>query len=297
VTVRGHDFVPGSTERVAAHIIYSNGVPATLGHTVVAAGNGSFSTTVYLPPNVRVGTYTMSARDINRGFYGGARFTVSIKPTVTLTPTTIYPGQTVTVSGNNFGTGSTVHIAASVATATGTQRVTTQTVAGSGGSYVAYLHIPANARAGTVVVTARTVNGSARATLRIRQRPTPQPTAVPPTATPQPTATPTPKPHHTPALGFRYVSIWYHWMRPGTQEHIIAQSTIKTKQGIWVHVWYPNGQHQAWYQQTNSSGRWDKWFTVPYNSATPSNDKALVTFRLWHGKDNVKDFAHFGIVR
>lgn len=299
VKVTGHDFVPGSTERVAAHITYSNGVPATLGHTVVADSNGAFSTSVYLPPSVRVGTYTMSARDVAHAFYGAARFTVSVKGTIKLTPTTIYPGQAVTVSGDNFGTGSTVHISASVPTSGGTQRVTAQATAGSGGSYSASLQIPGNARAGSVVVTARTVNGRAQATLHIRQRPTPQPTAVPPTATPQPTATATPKPksHHHPALGFRSISIWYHWMRPGTREHIIAQSTINTKQGIWVNVWYPNGQHQVWYQQTNSSGRWDKWFVVPYNSATRTNDKALVTFRLWHGKSNVKDYAHFGIVR
>lgn len=300
VTVKGRDFVPGSTERVTAGVTYANGVTTTLGHTVAANGSGAFTTTVDLPPNVRAGTYTMRAQDVNRSLHATARFAVSVKPTLSLSPATIYPGQTVTVSGNNFGTGTTVHIAASIPTDNGTQRVTAQTVAGRGGAYLAYLRVPANARAGSVVVSARTVNGSARATLHIRQQPTPMPTAVPPTATPQPTATATPRPHqshHTPALGFRSVSIWYHWMRPGTREHIIAQSTIGTKQGIWVHVWYPNGQHQAWYQQTDNSGRWDKWFIVPYNSATRTNNKALITFRLWHGKNNVKDFAHFGIVR
>jgi hypothetical protein len=86
-------------------------------------------------------------------------------------------------------------------------------------------------------------------------------------------------------------------MHPGTQEHIIVQSTIHVKQGIWVHVWYPGGQHQTWFQQTNNSGQWSAWFTVPYNSATPRNDRALVTFRLWHGNSNVKNYTHFGIVR
>lgn len=295
VTVRGTDFVPGSTIQASINVTYSNGVPATLARTVVANASGEFSTPIYLPPNVRVGGYTVSARDVSRGFRATAPLTVSVKPTIRLSPSTLYPGQTVKISGVNFGTGSTVHIAADVRTASGTQHLTTQTVAGSGGAYLAYLHIPSTAQSGNVTVTARTVNGSAQATLHVQQRPTPMPTAVPPTATPQPTATSTP--HHVPALGFRYVSIWYHWMRQGTREHIVAQSTISTKQGIWVHVWYPNGQHQVWYQNTNDFGYWDKWFTVPYNSATSTNDQALVTFRLWHGKDNVKDFAHFGIVR
>jgi hypothetical protein len=294
VSVSGREFVPNSTVQVSVGITYSNGVAGTIGHTVTADGNGNFATSLYLPPSVRVGTYTVVGRDITRGFRGAVGLRVSVSPTIKLNPTTVYPGQTVTVSGTNFGTGSTVHVSATVHVPGGTQQISNQTVAGSGGGYSTSLHIPGNTQPGNVVVTARTVNASVRATLHVSQRPTAVPTAQP-TAAPQPTATPTP--HHTTALGYRYISVWYHWMRQGTREHIIVQSTLQTKLGIWVHVWYPNGQHQAWFQNTDDFGQWSKWFTVPYNSATPRNDQALVTFRLWHGKDNVKNYAHFGIVR
>jgi hypothetical protein len=299
-TVSGRDFVPGTGVKLAVDITYTDGSPATLGRTVVTDATGHFSASIYLPAAVRVGTYTVSARDNTGGFRTSRRLSVAVKPTISLSPSTLYPGQTVKVTGSNFGNGVAVRVTATIQTSGGARQVVAQTVSHANGAYTTYLHIPSNARAGNVVVTARSANGSARATLHIQQRPAPRPTQPAPTATPQPTATSTPTPsqhHKTPALGFHSVSIWYHWMRPGTQEHIIVQSTINTKQGIWVHVWYPNGQHQAWYENTSGSGRWDKWFTVPYNSSTPSNDRALVTFRLWHGKDNVKDFEHFGIVR
>lgn len=297
VTVAGVGFVPGSGVQVALPITYTNGTPATLGRTVVANGNGNFSASVFLPASVRVGGYTVSARDNTGGWRAARHLTVSVKPTISLTPSTAYPGQTIKVSGSNFGGGAVVHVTATVQTSSGSRQIAAQTVTGSGGGYAVNLTIPSNAQAGSVVVTARSANAHTQATLHVQLRPTAVPTNAPPTATPLPTATPKPSHHHTPSLGFQYVSIWYHWMRQGTQEHIIAQSTIHVKQGIWVNVWYPNGQHQVWYQNTNNSGQWSKWFTVPYNSATPTNDHALVTFRLWHGKDNVKDYSHFGIVR
>jgi hypothetical protein len=285
---------------VSVNVTYSSGQAATLSQTVVTDGNGAFSASIFVPAAVRLGNYTVAARDVARGFHATASLNVSVKPTINLDPSTIYPGQSVKVSGTNFGTGAVVHISASVHTSNGTQRLTARAVTGADGSYSATLHIPGNARAGNVVVSARTVNASVQSTLHVHLRPTPAPTAVPtntPTPLPAPTATPTPKPHHSHALGYRYISIWYHWMRQGTREHVIVQSTISAKQGLWVHVWYPGGQHQAWYEQTDSFGHWEKWFTVPYNSATPRNQRALITFRLWHGKDNVKNFQHFGIVR
>lgn len=297
VGITGIGYVPGTKVQVSIPITYTNGASATLSRTVVANGNGRFTTSIFLPASVKTGTYTVTARDNLGGFRAARRLTVSVKPTISLSPSTIYPGETVKVSGNNFGNGVTVNVTATVQTSNGSRQIAGRTVSGSGGAYAVNLQIPANAHAGDVVVTARSANAHAQATLHIQLRPTAVPTNVPPTASPLPTATKTPSHHHTPSLGYQWISVWYHWMRPGTQEHIIVQSTIHVKQGIWVHVWYPGGQHQSWFQQTNNSGQWSAWFTVPYNSATPRNDRALVTFRLWHGKSNVKNYTHFGIVR
>jgi hypothetical protein len=297
VTVAGFGFVPGSGVQVSIPIKYTNGTPATLGRTVTANGNGNFSAAVFLPSSVQAGGYTVTAHDNTGGFHTSRHLTVSVKPTINLTPTTVYPGQTVKVSGNNFGNGVTVHVTATVQTSAGSRQIAAQTVSTSNGSYAVNLTIPGNAQAGNVVITARSANAHTQSTLHVQLRPTAVPTSVPPTATPLPTATPKPSHHHNPSLNFQYISIWYHWMKQGTQEHIIVQSTIHATQGIWVNVWYPNGQHQAWFQNTNSSGQWSMWFTVPRNSATRTNDHALVTFRLWHGKNNVKDYSHFGIVR
>lgn len=133
---------------------------------------------------------------------------------------------------------------------------------------------------------------------------TPVATTVPTaTSTPVPTATPVPatptpvvivkKAYH---VGFRYVSIWYHFMRRGTYEHIVVQANRHTQFGIWVHVVFPSGLHYDYYANTDAGGHWEKSFLVPYNANSPYNNRAWVLFQLWHGKQTAKDYGYFGVL-
>jgi hypothetical protein len=135
------------------------------------------------------------------------------------------------------------------------------------------------------------------------------PTAtVLPTATAVPTATATTAPVPTPTPitivrrvfryqpGFRYVSIWYHYVRKGTFEHLEVQANRHTKFGIWVHVFFPSGVSYAYFQNTDANGHWRMSFAVPTNSGSPYSKQAVVTLQLWHGKQTVEHFAFFTVL-
>lgn len=148
--------------------------------------------------------------------------------------------------------------------------------------------VPATATATTVPPTATAV-------------PTATATVLP-TATAAPTATSTPVPTPTPIVitpyrpAFRYVSIWYHYVRRGTVEHIVIQANRHTKFGIWVHVYFPSGVSVAFFQNTDSRGHWSAAFPVPGNAWSRYSKKAVVTLQLWHGKQTVKDFTSFTVI-
>lgn len=125
----------------------------------------------------------------------------------------------------------------------------------------------------------------------------PTATAVPvATNTPIPTPTPIPPVHHAARLSFRSVSVWYHYVRKGTFEHLEVQANMHTKLGIWVHVLFPSGVNYAYFQNTNANGHWRMSFAVPTNSGSPYTKSAVVTLQLWHGKQTDKDFAFFTVI-
>jgi hypothetical protein len=226
---------------------------------------------------------------------------VSVKPTIAVQPYALFPGEAVTVSGDNFGSGANVTVSATFPIqGGGTRTVNVTTHTGGHGNYSVRLGVPANAAPAKVTVTAHSANASVHTQIQVNQKPAPKPTATPvpsatPTSTPIPTSTPTPKHHH--GFGFRYISIWYHTVRVGTYDHLVVQSTLHTQLGIWVHVWFPNVYRSlAYYQNTDFNGHWETQFTVPRDAITSNNNHVLVTFRLWHGKSNVKDFSGFRLV-
>jgi hypothetical protein len=290
--VSGQGYVPNSTIQVSVPIALTDGTTLTVSRTAHADGHGFFTAYVPLPSGARLGKYTINARDVARGFHATTSLLVSEKPTIAVTPPTLYPGESFTAAGSNFGTGVTVHVSAKFNLSSGSSTVVegSQT-SGSAGNYSVTLVSPTDASAGSVTVTAASANASVSASVQVQQPPTPLPTA-----TPNPSSTSVPKKHHHTALGYSYISVWYHVMREGTREHVIVQSTLHVKQGIWVHVWFPGQNHYAFYNDTSSKGVWDKWFLVPKGSATSGNATALITFRLWHGNDNVKEFQRFRII-
>jgi phospholipase C len=155
--------------------------------------------------------------------------------------------------------------------------------------------------------------------------PTPRPTATAtPTHTPTPTATNTPSstPTATPtatatatatststatatatatpapqAFHFAAVSLRYSYVRVGTAEQIVVQSTLKTRLSIWVHAYFPNGHRINYYQHTNAGGQWHKTINVPTNAIRGTHRRTAVTIRLWHGRHSIYRVVHFTLVR
>jgi azurin len=292
--VSGREFVPNSNVRVAVTISRTGTtVQDTLSKTVTSDSNGSFSTSIGIPSDTKLGRYTVAAIDSTGGFRASATFDVSVHPTILLKPNTLYPGQSFDVSGVNFASGVSVRVSATFPVTGGKTQTVAKTVSTSGrGGYFVTLVVPGNATPAKVIVTAASSNARITAPLFVRQAP------VPATATPAPAATPTPTslPAHHAALGFRYISIWYHVVRVGTYEVVVARATLHTKLGIWVHVYFPGGQGYTWYTQTSWGGKWSKKFSVPGNARTASNSQVLITFRLWHGSKSVKEFRKFSLV-
>ncbi|MGI8827839.1 MAG: hypothetical protein ACR2JC_19855 [Chloroflexota bacterium] len=147
---------------------------------------------------------------------------------------------------------------------------------------------PAPTSTSTLVPTATNTTVPATATS------TSAPTA---TATNTPVPTPTPRPvRRGNNVGFRYISIWYHQVRRGTFDHIEAQASRHVTHGIWVHVYFPTGQHLDYYQNTDGTGHFVKEFNIPSNSISRYSNQAVVTFQLWSGRNTRKNFLTFNIV-
>lgn len=308
----GRAFVANSDVRISITIPRSNGATVTVAETVLADGNGNFSAGLALPSDIRLGRYTLTASDTVGGFHASIPVDVSVHPSILLEPTTVLPGQALTVSGENFGSGAFVTVSATFFLRGGGKRtVSAGTRTGARGNYSVNIAIPNSAVPGRVTVTASSSNGQVSTQVLVKARPplptaTPVPTAtrVPPTAVPPtsvpptavPTSTQTPHGHHH-AFGYRYVSIWYHTVRVGTYDRFVVQASLHTQQGLWINVWFPAGQHLAYYINTDGSGHYEITVQVPVNSIGRTNNHVLVTFRLWHGKSSRRFFSGFTLVR
>jgi large repetitive protein len=300
--ITGAGFVPGSTVRVTV-TISSGSTSNTLSRTVTAGSQGQFTTALTLPASTPLGKYTVTSVDAVGGFRASSTFQVALAASIVVNPGSLYPGQSVAVSGANFPAGTSARVSATFPLTTGqSQPVVATVTTNSRGGFVTLLPIPALAKAGRVAISAVAGAGHASSSVYVNPRPTPIPTARP-TATPSPvptvpnppTLTPTPV-HHTHPFRFAYISIWYHVVRNGTPEHVVVQSTLHTRLGIWVHVYFPSGKQLKYYQYTNSHGKWEKQVNVPRKGRTGKNDKAIITIRLWHGKQSIQAFSKFKVI-
>src|SRR5579884_1454824 len=269
---------------------------------------GSFPFTVYLRLTKIGSVYQASYSTDNATFTPIAPGTPPVTATATATSTSVVqvtPGTTPTATSSATATAtpaptgysalySTPQVGLFAWGGTNTAVANNQVAADFD-----WFRIGANSQTPVPSPTATTTS-TATATGTAVPSATPTNTAVP-TATPTsapPTATATPvvivkKAYH---LGFRYTSIWYHFMRRGTNETIVAQGNKHAQFGIWVHVIFPSGVHYDYYENTDSSGHWTKTFYVPYNAGSPYNNRAWVLFQLWSGKHTVKDFGYFGVL-
>jgi hypothetical protein len=177
-------------------------------------------------------------------------------PTITLTPTATATGTTVPATSTPTPTPTTTPQPAATATATSPPATATPTA------------VPATATA-----TATATN-----------------TPVPPTATP------TPKPKKKYRATFSYLSVWYHFIRIGTQEVIVVQAKKHVQHGIWLTVRFPSGRYFAYYTNTDRNGFWSTRFTVPANAKSKFTSEAVVTAQLWYKNTTTKSYGTFFVV-
>jgi len=298
VALTGHEFVPESNVSVSLTSARSGSTNTTLSLTVLTDVYGNFIAPLNLPASARPGAYSLTAVNETGGFKAYAPIAISIGPSIALQPAAVFPGQVISVYGENFGAGVHVIVGGNIPVQGGVRTVATGVTTGIGGAYSAQLIVPGNARIGTVNIQARSSTGQTSTALQIRPRPTPEPAATisGPAAAALPTSTPAPIVAQQ-GFGYRYVSVWYHSVRAGTHNHVVVQSTLTEQQGIWVSIYFPSGQRQAYFENTNNSGKWDKQFLVPANAYSPSNSIVVITFQLWHGKASRRSSAHFTLVR
>lgn len=154
--------------------------------------------------------------------------------------------------------------------------------------------------ASTASVTGMTTPATSTATATATSMTTPTATystyaTTVPTATYAPYSTPTTAP--PPARpGFRWVSLWYYVVMPGTYDHLEVQAIGSTVYGIWAHVYFPSGQHLDYYETTDDHGHWAKNFTIPFAPIRNLN-VAIITLRLWKGSQHADTFVHFTLDR
>ena len=165
---------------------------------------GSYSGWFRWPLNTSQSTYTVCAFIANIAAPPANTYTVlsTSPPRVTIAPTQIHPGQSVTVTGSNYLPGGTFVLLTFQPTNGGSVQSLGSTISNSNGSFSISKNIPANSL-GSDMIVANTGSGqqptlSASVTFTVSSAPvpTPRPTAMPTalvaiTPTPLPTATAT----------------------------------------------------------------------------------------------------------
>lgn len=161
---------------------------------------------------------------------------------------------------------------------------------------------PTATATGTVVPATATPTATATNTPQPAATATATATAVPATATATatsvpPTATPTPKPPKKYRAAFSYLSVWYHFIRIGTQETVVVQAKKHVQHGIWLTVRFPSGRFFAYYTNTDKKGFWSTRFTVPGNGVSRFTSEAVVTAQLWYKNTTTKTYSTFFLVK
>src|SRR5579875_1205128 len=145
VKVTGSGFAPGASVRVMVRVSRTNGADITITRTVNADGSGNVTAYLPLPSTTRVAGYQVRAHGNLSGATAVASLKVSVKPSISLNQSNIYPGQSFSISGSNFGAGALVKVHAFFPLQGGGRRwVGTSTHAAGNGNYSVQLVVPAN---------------------------------------------------------------------------------------------------------------------------------------------------------
>jgi hypothetical protein len=298
----------GANETVSLSVNYPlyNGDTQTVSVNARTNGAGQFYEAVlHVPWDAIARTDTLNATGAASNRHAVAYVHVTYSPSIGVSPTHQNPGRTITVRGYGYVPGSRVNVTMTFPRTDGsTLTLAKGPYTDAYGNFVTTLNLPGNITLGSHTITAVDAAGGFRASTRVTVTRAPQPTAtatVRPTATstPQPTATATatstPKPKNK-GVGFSWVSLWYHTVRQGTWDHLSVQTKPTKKMGIWVMVYFPNGVHYAYYENTDSSGFWQKQFNIPRRAISSKSNQAVITVQLWRGKKTTKYFMNFTLV-
>lgn len=296
----------GANENVNVSVDYPlyNGDTQTVSVTARTGSGGSFYEAVlHVPWDATARRDTLNAVGASSGRKAAANVYVTYSPSVGASPYNLNPGKTVTVRGSGYVPGTHVNVSMTFPRTDGsTLTLSKSPVTDAYGNFTTTLTLPANITLGTHTITAADTVGGFRASTRINVTRAPQPTA---TITPRPTATSTAQPTATATatakpknkgVGFSWVSLWYHTVRQGTYDHLSVQTKPAKTMGIWVTVYFPNGVHYAYYENTNSTGFWQKQFNIPRHAISRKSNQAVITIQLWRGSKTTKYFMNFTLV-
>lgn len=300
--IAGGGYQPGEMLRITAAFPLYNGNTHTDARQVKAGPRGGFwAPNMYVPHDAKAGTDTLAVSGEASGRVGHAALYLTYRPAISLSQSTLGPGQAVTVGGHGFVPNSPVNLSLPIGR-NGTFGITLRgtTYAGRAGNIHSTLTLPGDVTAGTYTVIARDGTGGFQATTKLTVQAAPAPTATPsPTAAPAPTPLPLPTPGplpHIRGFGFKWISLWYHTVRQGTWDRVVVQGMPHTQLGVWAHVIFPNGFHYDYYTNTDHNGQWAQTFSVPKGTTTRYSNQVQVQFQLWHGKKTVKTFMRFTLV-
>jgi hypothetical protein len=155
VVVSAAGFGSSIPVQITATFTLADGTRKTVVVNAQSGPDGRASTTLVVPPGAAAGT----VRVVVHSTRANAHATLIVRAVsagITVSPPAAIPGATVAVRGSGFQSGERVmvHVPLQL-TGTGASTLTLNASADVAGRLIAYLHLPAGARAGAYIVTAR----------------------------------------------------------------------------------------------------------------------------------------------
>lgn len=166
--VLGGGFIPRSSLGIRLALPRTGAPAAALTNSATAGTTGSFVTSFSVPPSAALRADAVQAVDSAHGLSARTLITIAVHAAIRLTPNTVAPGKSVSVSGSAFGPNVRITVSTTIALAGGGFRTLTATAStGPAGNFAATLKIPTRSAAGNARVAAQAAHVSATALLRI----------------------------------------------------------------------------------------------------------------------------------
>jgi 5-hydroxyisourate hydrolase-like protein (transthyretin family) len=155
VKVSGAGFTPNVAVTVSATFPLYGGGHHTVSQTVGADAHGNFTLDLTVPGHAAAGAVSVIARGPNT--QTTAKLAVAkIGAAVWVTPSSTYPGATITVHGSGYPANDTIDVAIAVKMANGSSQTITVTAhTGSNGGFVKQVNLPGDIAVGTYAVVAK----------------------------------------------------------------------------------------------------------------------------------------------